>query len=157
MTLPVAGYKGAIYFSSTVNPPTAQVGKVISVDGISIERADIDVTTMGLAAASVGGESSILGKFKGSEFTIKVHKDLADAAQLDMHNTFLTGAGQGYFIVRYSTDAASATNGYGFRGIVKGVSVEGLNKGDDTSMLSFKCKVLGAPVVANGTLPTIPT
>lgn len=155
MALPVVGVYGALYFSSTVNPPVALVGKLISIDGLNFERDEIDTTAA--AQSSVGGESSILGKFKGTDFTVKVHRDLSDAAQLDMHNTFLTGSGQGYFIARDTTGAASATNGWGFRGIVKGVSYEGVNKGSDDITMVLKCKVLGAPVVANGTIPTIPT
>lgn len=155
MALPVAGYLGAVYFSSTTNPPTALVGKVQSVDGLDFERDEIDVTAIG--QTSVGGESSILGKYKGMDFTIKVYRDLTDAAQLDLHNTFLTGSGQGYFIVRDTTGAATATNGWGFRGLVKGVSYEGISKGSDAIQMTIKCKILGAPVVANGTIPAIPT
>jgi len=157
MTVPVAGYKGAVYFSATVNPPTTQLLKVREVSGFNIERAEIDKTEIGLAAASVGGEDSFLGKYKGTEFTIKCMKQLADAVAVAMQNVVLGGDGQGYMIIRDSTDAASATNGYGFRVLVKKFTYDGINKGDDEAGITFHCKLLGAPVVANGTIPTIPT
>lgn len=144
-----AGYLGKVLVSSSTNPPAVTLGSVQSVDG-GPSRDLINVTA--IAQTSPGGEAFILGKFKGERISIKCFRDVADAGQLDLQNTLLTGTGKVYVIIQHDPSASAGARGFGMKTYIESISTSVGT--DGAGPATYNLVISDKVVVDNGTIPT---